>query len=126
MDIKISNRVYSNCNSELYYMNRFEDIENGSITEFTLQDLDNFFANNITWKKVGKGEQVIYTVKNLTDAIILQHIFYDLEHYAKMHYEEYDWSSPPYSKSEHKKQLEIVRQKAKEISEFKRMLNNGN
>mgnify|MGYP005992697141 CR=1 FL=1 len=120
--LKIPYNTYIICWPELYYTNRFEDIENGNILpeEFTLEDLNKFFENNIEIKKVGRGEQVIYTINNKTDFYILQNIFYDLEHYAKMHYEEYyQISDPLYSRSIHKKHYELVQEKHKELLKIK-------
>ena len=80
-EVVISYSVYRNLDEELMYLNRSEDIDNGRITEFTEKDLQHFFKNNITFKKVGKGEQVIYSIKNLVDLEIVENIFYDIDHY---------------------------------------------
>ena len=40
--------VFINCDEELMYINRYEDIDNGRITEFTEKDLKDFIKNNIT------------------------------------------------------------------------------
>ena len=34
--------VYTNCDEEIMYINRSEDIDNGRITEFTEKDLNYF------------------------------------------------------------------------------------
>lgn len=114
--------VWINCDEELMYINRSEDIHNGNVTEFTEKDLKDFFENNITFKKVGKGQQVIYSVKNLVDLEILLNIFYDIDHYARMHYYEYEHVVPIFSKSVHKKHVEILQKKFSEISDIRKQL----
>tara|TARA_R100000231_G_scaffold17165_2_gene17801 strand:+ start:126 stop:518 length:393 start_codon:yes stop_codon:yes gene_type:complete len=114
--------VYTNCDEEIMYINRSEDIDNGRITEFTEKDLKDFFENNITFKKVGKGEQVIYSIKNLVDLEIVEHIFDDIDYYARMHYYEYEQVIPIFSKSVHKKHVQILQKKFSEISDIKKQL----
>ena len=114
--------VYTNCDEELMYINRSEDINNGEVTKFTEKDLNDFFENNITFKKVGKGEQVIYSIKNLVDLEIVEHIFDDIDYYARMHYYEYEQVIPIFSKSVHKKHVQILQKKFSEISDIKKQL----
>ncbi len=120
--LKIPYNTYIICWPELYYTNRCEDIDNGRISaeDFTLKDLDRFFKNNIEFKKIGRGEQVIYSINNKADFYILENIFYDLEHYTKMHYEEYhQMHDPLYSRSVHKKHYELVKEKITELKNIK-------
>tara|TARA_R100001510_G_C7614922_1_gene177384 strand:+ start:357 stop:755 length:399 start_codon:yes stop_codon:yes gene_type:complete len=120
--LKIPYNTYIICWPELYYLNRSEDIENGNISkeEFTLEDLNKFFKNNIEFKKVGRGEQVIYTINNKADFYILQNIFYDLIHYTERDYKEYDFISDPlYSRSVHKKHYELAKEKYEELLKIK-------
>tara|TARA_B000000557_G_scaffold131314_1_gene106391 strand:- start:5723 stop:6121 length:399 start_codon:yes stop_codon:yes gene_type:complete len=124
-EVVISYSVYRNCDEELMYLNRSEDIDNGRITEFTEKDLQHFFKNNITFKKVGKGEQVIYSIKNLVDLEIVENIFYDIDHYARMHYFEYEQVTPIFSKSEHKKHVEILEKKFNHIYHIRKELKGG-
>tara|TARA_R100001015_G_C4623458_1_gene181266 strand:+ start:703 stop:1095 length:393 start_codon:yes stop_codon:yes gene_type:complete len=114
--------VWINCDEELMYLNRYEDIDNGRITEFTEKDLKDFIKNNITFKKVGKGEQVIYSIKNLIDLEIVEHIFDDIDYYARMHYYEYEQVIPIFSKSVHKKHVEILQKKFSEMSDIRKEL----
>ena len=114
--------VYINCDEELMYINRYEDIDNGRITEFTEKDLKDFIKNNITFRKVGKGEQVIYSIKNLIDLEIVEHIFDDINYYARMHYYEYEQVIPIFSKSVHKKHVEILQKKFSEMSDIRKEL----
>lgn len=114
--------VFINCDEELMYINRYEDIDNGRITEFTEKDLKDFIKNNITFRKVGKGEQVIYSIKNLIDLEIVEHIFDDINYYARMHYYEYEQVIPIFSKSVHKKHVEILQKKFSEMSDIRKEL----
>ena len=132
MEVEINNykvvipySVYINCDEEIMYINRSEDIDNGRITEFSEKDLRYFFDNNITFKKVGKGEQVIYSIKNLVDLEILEHIFDDIDYYARMHYYQYEQVIPIFYKSVHKKHVEILQKKFSEISDIKKELKGG-
>ena len=125
-EVVISYSVYRNCDEELMYLNRSEDIHNGRLgIQFTEKDLQHFFKNNITFKKVGKGEQVIYSIKNLIDLEILEHIFDDIDYYARMHYFQYERVTPIFSKSVHKKHVEILQKKFSEMSDIRKELKGG-
>ena len=85
-------------------------------------NIENFIKNNITFRKVGKGEQVIYSIKNLIDLEIVEHIFDDINYYARMHYYEYEQVIPIFSKSVHKKHVEILQKKFSEMSDIRKEL----
>jgi len=121
--IKITEKLYDECWDELYYTNLVDHIESYTkqnlSLDFNLHQLDTFFKNNITFKKIGRGTQVIFQINNIAEIYIVEMILWQTETYAKMHYEEYYQVSAPYQRSVHKKHLEILKKKYEEIRTIK-------
>jgi hypothetical protein len=121
--IKITEKLYNECWDELYYTNLVDHIEDYTKQnyplDFNLQQLDSFFENNISYKKIGRSSQVIFQINNIAEIYILEMILWQTEHWAKIHYKEGDQASAPYSKSVHKNHLEILNKKYEEVRTIK-------
>lgn len=114
--ITLAEKIYTECWDEVYYESMLIYKDSDWTSYNTVNQINSFFKNNISRKKAGKGFQYRFQINNIYDLDMFEQIIMDCKYYARLHLaESLTGNDDHYAPSVHKKHLEILEEKYKEI-----------